>query len=91
MNKFILRTLLLGLSLVSAAASASVITFYSDRATWLADAIAAGLTVTVEDFSTEPLAYPDITVGGIDWTFARVSPTTRQINGLGIHLVVAGP
>lgn len=50
------------------AASAGTITFYTDRATWLAAASTAGLVVTTEDFSVEPTGLPDLTVGGVDFT-----------------------
>ncbi len=50
------------------AANAGTITFFTDRAAWVTAATNAGLAVTTEDFSTAPPAYPDLTVGGIDFS-----------------------
>ena len=54
--------------LASTAVNAGTISFYTDRGAWLADAAAAGLTVTTDGFSQAPPSYPNISVGGSNWT-----------------------
>ncbi len=50
----------------AAAAQAGTLTFYTDRAAWLADAATAGLTVTVEDFASDPGSLAALDVGGVE-------------------------
>jgi hypothetical protein len=61
-----------GLLVVVETASAGVLTFYTDRATWLADAAAAGLTVSTQTFSVDPLGNRDFVVGGAAITLSAV-------------------
>ena len=57
-----------GFLCVGRPANAGVITFFTDRPAWVTAATNAGLTVTTDAFSTAPPAYPDLTVGGIDFS-----------------------
>lgn len=72
MKKYVLNVIFLIiplLTLASTTVNAGTITLYTDRAVWLADAAAAGLTVTTDDFSQQPPNYPNISdVGGSNWT-----------------------
>ncbi len=58
----------IGCFFMAESATAGVITFFTDRTTWVTAATDAGLLVTIDDFSSEPTAYPDLTIGGIDFT-----------------------
>ena len=62
-------------------AAGGVISFFTDRAAWETAATNAGLTVTTDDFSTEPPNYPDLTVGGVDFsTVIRAGTLYDSVN-----------
>lgn len=54
--------------LAAGAANAGVITFFDDRTSWENAVIAAGLTLTTEDFAAMPATYPNLDVGGVRFT-----------------------
>ena len=61
-----LSTALLAASLLAPTQALSLVIVYTDRATWEADALTAGLSIVTEDFSTDPGAA--FTLGGVDFT-----------------------
>ncbi|MEM7469171.1 MAG: hypothetical protein AAF387_20130 [Pseudomonadota bacterium] len=53
--------------LLATLADAATLSFYTDRTTWQNEAASQGLSVIVEDFSSNPGSLPMISVGGINF------------------------
>lgn len=55
-------------------ANAATLNFYTDRTTWQNDIVAQGLSVVIEDFSSDPGSLPTINVGGVNFETSGTAP-----------------